>query len=262
MYGYGYSIKNIILGGGVAPLDPDAVAFLTAAGITDPTITSAIDTLVVDLKDYGIWSKMKALYPFVGGTASTHAVDLITLNSGTFNGGFTHDANGITGNGSNAYFNTGKNMNAILNKDSNSIGYYNRTSNPLNDRYSGVGTPNWFILGKATSPDQGTDYWGNSSASLFDNSTNVNRFIIGNRTSSTAVAIYRNGALTLSGSITSQNIPTNNFYISAVNNGGTPFLYSNMNYAFWYFSDGLTPTEVADLTTVVLAFQTALSRQV
>jgi len=30
--------------------DPDAVAFLTAAGITDPTITSAICTLVISMK--------------------------------------------------------------------------------------------------------------------------------------------------------------------------------------------------------------------
>lgn len=258
-------MRKFIFGGSylsVVPFDSDAQAFITAANITDITQQNAINQLVVDLKGYSLWTKMKAVYPFVGGNATSHAVDLMTLSSGTFNGGFTHNSNGITGNGTNAYFNTGKNMNAILNQNSNSIGYYNRTANPLNDRYSGVGSPNWFILGKATSPNVGTDYWGNSGSSLFDNSFNVNRFIIGNRTSSTNVAIYRNGLLTLSGSRPSQAIPTNNFYISAVNNGGTPFLYSNMNYAFWYFSDGLTLTDVANLTSTVLAFQTALSRNV
>jgi hypothetical protein len=246
----------------IIPLDPDAAAFLTATGITDATITSAIDTLVKDLKANNIWTKMKAIYPFVGGAASAHAVDLITLTSGSFSGGFTHNANGITGNGTNAFFNTGKNMNAILNQNSNSIGYYNRTTNPTNNGYSGVGTPNWFVIGKATSPQQGTDYWANSAASLFDNLGSVNRFIIGNRTSSTAVAIYRNNILTASASRTSQAIPTNNFYISATNNAGNPTLYSNMNFSFWYFSDGLTLTDIANLTTCVNTFQTTLSRNV
>ena len=77
MYGYGHSLylttrsifANSASGGGV---DPDAQAFITAASITNPTQQSAVNQLVVDLKGYGVWSKMKAIYPFVGGTASQH----------------------------------------------------------------------------------------------------------------------------------------------------------------------------------------------
>ncbi len=50
-----------------APVDTDAQAFLTAAGITDPTISGAINTLVVQMKADNIWTKMKAIYPMVGG---------------------------------------------------------------------------------------------------------------------------------------------------------------------------------------------------
>jgi len=50
---------------GGTSLDPDAAAFLTAAGITDPTQQSAINTLVLSLKADGLWTKMKAIYPFV-----------------------------------------------------------------------------------------------------------------------------------------------------------------------------------------------------
>jgi hypothetical protein len=46
-------------------VDPDAQAFITAAAITNPTQQAAINTLVVDLKGYNVWTKMKALYPFV-----------------------------------------------------------------------------------------------------------------------------------------------------------------------------------------------------
>jgi len=58
-----------MMAGGI-PLDPDAVAFLTAAGITDATITTAIDTLVTDLKGYGVWTKMKAIYPLCWGNGN------------------------------------------------------------------------------------------------------------------------------------------------------------------------------------------------
>ena len=45
--------------------DADAQAFITAAAITDPTQQAAINNLVVGMKADGIWTKMKAVYPFV-----------------------------------------------------------------------------------------------------------------------------------------------------------------------------------------------------
>ena len=54
----------------------DAQAFITAASITDPTQQSAINQLVVDLKGYGVWTKMQAIYPFVGGTSTSTSYNL------------------------------------------------------------------------------------------------------------------------------------------------------------------------------------------
>jgi hypothetical protein len=45
--------------------DPAASAFIAATGITGATQQAAIDTLVKGLKADGLWSKMKAVYPFV-----------------------------------------------------------------------------------------------------------------------------------------------------------------------------------------------------
>jgi hypothetical protein len=45
--------------------DPSASAFIAATGITGATQQSAVDALVKGLKADGIWSKMKAVYPFV-----------------------------------------------------------------------------------------------------------------------------------------------------------------------------------------------------
>ena len=45
--------------------DPASIAYFTATGITGATQKSAIDNLVKGLKADGLWSKMKAVYPFV-----------------------------------------------------------------------------------------------------------------------------------------------------------------------------------------------------
>jgi hypothetical protein len=54
-----------IYGSATASFDPDYQAFITATGITQPTQSAALETLVSDLKSYGLWSKMKAIYPMV-----------------------------------------------------------------------------------------------------------------------------------------------------------------------------------------------------
>ena len=90
----------------------DAQKFILAAGITDATQKSAINTLVDDLKTYGIWSKTKAIYPMVGGTATTHKYnlkdprDLDAAFRLSFSGGWTHSSNGALPNGITAYSDT------------------------------------------------------------------------------------------------------------------------------------------------------------
>ena len=101
-------VKGITEGQQAIFLDLDALAFLTAAGITDSTIISAINTLVVSLKNFGIWTKMRAIYPFVGGTALTHKWnlkdprDLDIAFRLVFSGGWTHSSTGALANGTNA----------------------------------------------------------------------------------------------------------------------------------------------------------------
>ena len=90
------------------PLDPDAEAFLLAAGITDPTETAAVNTLVLDLKAASLWTLFDAFYPFVGGTASTCKWNLKDPQNTdaafriTWYGGMTFSSTGILGNNSNS----------------------------------------------------------------------------------------------------------------------------------------------------------------
>lgn len=88
-----------------ASYDSDAQAFFTATGITDATQKTAVNTLVTALKAASIWTKYVAIYPFVGGAATTHKFNLKDPQDTdaayrlTFSGGWTHNANGVTGNG-------------------------------------------------------------------------------------------------------------------------------------------------------------------
>jgi len=60
----GIAIANS-LGLKLSGINPDAQAFITAAGITGTTQVDAINALVNGLQTDGLWSKMKAVYPFV-----------------------------------------------------------------------------------------------------------------------------------------------------------------------------------------------------
>jgi hypothetical protein len=130
MIGYGNSVfLRRSTGPGIPPVDPDAQAFITAAAITDSTQQAAINTLVVDLKGYNVWTKMKVLYPFVGGDATKHSWNL--KNTAQFQiswiGGVTHSSNGVQFGGVNGRGDTNFNpsTNSLLN--STHFSFYSRT---------------------------------------------------------------------------------------------------------------------------------------
>ncbi len=118
----------------VNAVDADATAFITAAGITNLTQAAAINTLVNDLKTYGLWTKMKAVYPMVGGSATSHKFNLKdprTVNAAfylEFNGGGTHGTNGYLPSGSNSYANTWLTPSTTLNASSAHMSFYSRTN--------------------------------------------------------------------------------------------------------------------------------------
>lgn len=116
-----------------ASTDRDAAAFLEAAGIYKSDQRKAIYELVRLLKQYGLWSKMKAIYPFIGGTATTHKWNLKDPQDTDaayrllFSGGWTHSGTGALPNGTNAYANTYFSTSANALGDG-SLSVYSRTN--------------------------------------------------------------------------------------------------------------------------------------
>ena len=256
---------------GTPAVDPDAQAFITAAAITDPTQQAAINTLVVDLKGYSIWTKMKAVYPFVGSTASQHKFnlkdprDLDAAFRLVFSGGWTHSVNGALPNGTNAYADTKLNLSTQTTLNDIHLGFYSRTHSTQNAVDIGAATDNinnYYLLQLTGST---TFYIINESAYItYPNfsDTDTKGFYVGTR-SGTVVNGWKNGIKRATKSpATTAARPNQSVFLSAYNQGGASGLYSNRQLAFSSIGDGLTDTEALNFYTAVQAFQTTLGRSI
>ena len=223
--------------------DQNAQSFITAASITDFIQQSAVDTLVKDLKKYNLWSKMKAIYPFVGGTASSHKFNLKDPRDVdgafrlVFTGGWTHTLNGVQGNGSNNVGNTNIVANTILSST-------NGNQNAYDFGYTQFGlalysSSSYFMWGSLTSAS------GSYSPGMFTVS----------RIGDTHKGYYNNNILLTSTSAGAVSALTINLGFGA----GT---YSSKTYSFATIGDGLTDTDAANLYSAVQKYQTTLGRQV
>lgn len=255
-----------------AVLDADAAAFLTAASITDATQSSAVNALALALKAASIWSKMKAVYPFVGGSAGTHKWnlkdprDLDAAYRLVFTGTWTHNANGIQGDAATAHANTLLGPAAVLSASSGSFGLYSRSA------ASAGGT--WYDMGSGASDSaasmlicrysNGSAYWcygGDSSFTYNAAVADGSGLFVVNRQNGSFTEGWRNGVKVGQGS-RSVSLSAASIFIGALNVGGSAVRRSARPYAFAFIADGLTDAEQAALYTAVQAFQTALGRQV
>jgi hypothetical protein len=254
-------------------VDADALAFITAAGITDATQKSAITALVANMKSAGIWNKMKAVYPFVGGTASTHKWnlkdprDLDAAFRLSFLGGWTHTSNGITGNASNTYAQTFLVPNTTLTLNNAHISVYNRTNNGADYIDIGINDNPSVVLNTYKIQSRWSDgncYYNINSGTQnsFANASALG-FYIANRVDSANQKLYKNNTIN-TGVSAAQSLSTKagGIFIGAWNNTGGTLYFSNRNYAFASIGEGLNDTEAANFYTAVQNFNTILARQI
>jgi hypothetical protein len=255
---------------GTVPTDADAQAFITASGISG-TEATAINTLVVNLKSANIWTKMKAIYPFVGGTSAfTHKWNLkspIDSNGSyrlVFSGGGTFSANGYQPNGTNAYANTFLNPSVAYSiGTSGHMSYYSRTdSTGASEREMGAITGVIYTdLGLRYS---GNLYmrWGETGGPTQVASPNSLGFYVASRTAINVQKIFKNGTQVLTSALTGSLLPNLNFYLGCQNSSNSPINYTAKQCAFASIGDGLTDAEALAFRTAVQTFQTTLGRQV
>jgi hypothetical protein len=248
--------------------DADAVAFLTATGITDATISSAICTLVTTMKADGTWAKMSAIYPMVGGTATTQKFNLknpLDTNAAfrlSFSGGWTHSLNGALPNGTNSFANTFFNPSANASQNSHHISYYSRTNSNLTEvEIGGANATQGSVLEIRTS---NITYFriNSSTAYITAADTDSRAFYMANRTASNVINGWRNSTKIATGVTASGTMSAQNYYLGALNNNGVTSFYSRKECAFATIGSGLTDGEAAALYNSIQAFQTTLARQV
>lgn len=255
---------KIASGGGT---DPDAQAFITAAGITDVTQKSAVNQLVLDLKSALIWTKMKAIYPIIGGTATTHKYNLKDprdLNAAyrlTFATGMTHSSTGMTSNGSSGYANSNLNGNTVLGATSNHMSFYSGTQVTASQYEMGAINVNQYSLALNESVTTKKNIilgsYPSNWASVTD--SNTKGFQIGSKTSSTSLKLYWNNSNVATNTASySSALPSANIYICALNY--STLYYSTKECRFASIGDGLTDTEAGNLYNAVQNYNTTLGR--
>lgn len=252
--------------------DPDALAFITAANITDNTQKLAINQLVIDLKFYGIWTKMYAIYPFVGGSATTHKFNLKNPADTdaafrlVFNGGWTHSATGILGNGVNSYADTKLGMN-VLPQDNAHISIYCRTNT----------TANIIDMGVQYTTISFSSFISCKLSGNFNSRLNTSGFTDGltaNADSSGQYISWRSNNLKIT---TKKNLNIGNafnqtstsaggftfpYFIGNLNFNNAPLsgYYSNREYAFATLGEYLGAGNETNLCNIITTFQTTIGR--
>jgi hypothetical protein len=253
--------------------DADVNAFITATGITNATIIGAVCTLVTSMKANGTWAKMSAIYPMVGGTATTHKFNLknpADTNAAFrlgFVGGWTHSSNGALPNGTNAYAETY--FSPLLNGSQNSqhLSYYSRsnTNSSLAAAEIEMGSINSLGVGSVLEiRTANISYYKINSANPFISAadTDSRAFYIGNRTASNVVNGWRNSTKIANGTTASALLVNFNIALGAINANGLIQNYTRKQCAFATIGTGLTDGEAVALYNSIQAFQTTLARQV
>jgi len=251
-----------------SPIDDDAVAFFNATGLTDETQKVAINYLVSNLKGFSLWTKMKAIYPFVGGTAAFHKWnlkdprDLDAAFRIVWSGTVIHASTGVTSNGTNGYGDTFFIPVDNLSSGDTHMTYYSRTQN-ANGNFVEMGSfqatgRNFLVIIKGFG-DTGY-YSGTSPYPTVNSNTTTRGYFVGTLTGSIYKTKLDNVDLA-SISPTATTLPNRKVFILA-NNEGLPLYFSTRECALATIGTGLTDTDATNLRLVVQEYQTILGRNV
>jgi hypothetical protein len=213
---------------------------------------------------------MKAIYPFVGGSAASHKFnlkdprDLDAAYRLVFNGGWVHSSTGAKPNGTNGYANTYL-VPSTRYTDSNSIsiGFYSRTNISENSNDIGSMQSELKSIGIQTRWTDNKIYgvcYDDSVRAIIVNNLDSTGFFTLSRTTTTSLRLYKNE--TTLGSYT--NTVTGSLPTAQINLGSYNGLvnFSTREQALAFIGDGLSETETLSFYAAVQTYQTALGRAV
>jgi hypothetical protein len=253
--------------------DADAQAYITAATITDTTQKNAVNQFTVDIKAASVWTKMKAIYPFLGGTATTHKWNLKDPQDTNaafrlvFTGGWTHSSTGALPNGTNGYADTFLNANTALQQFSHHHAFYHNTDNSGTGLRSmggaqSVSSSNFRTTIESSGVTLTYRDLGLTNTETPVTASSLKGFRASSRTANNNMFIVKaDGTSTTSTTSTATNaLPALNCYLAAHNASGAGANYAIMSIAFHSLGDGLSAAEGLSLRNAVVTYNTTLGR--
>lgn len=264
--------------------DPDALTFLQAAGIdSDSTEGVAVCALVAALKAYPeaspegskYWDREKVIYPFVGGTAASHSINLKSPggpNNLTYGGGVVHGPFGGKGNNAaNSWANTGYVNAAPISQNSSRVFMYLDTDATLGGRfYFGAfsGAPAAWLRWARDTTGTGPVVGGiNNLASNhpYGTTSKIGAWLFQRQTATHEQVAYQTIALPSPGfASASSAFPSSTMGIWTVNINSVPdgTACCNAGISGWSFGTPFAnDTEWQEYRGIWEAFQTALGRK-
>jgi len=214
--------------GGYLPLTK---AWIAATGETDTTILNALNTFEAGLIANSLTGKFNALYPFVGGTSTKHSYNFMntSLYNLSFNGGWTHSANGALPNGTNGFGNTNFSFNGTTALSSHISTYIRTNSTTFACEFgsgNSSGAEECFIVrsGSTYLNNQCDAQTGRLNPSVAD----ARGLILNSRTANNSWKTYRNGSSLATGTNTNSYTGGSSYILNLFRRGGvgTNDLYS------------------------------------
>lgn len=196
------------------------------------------------------------VWPFYGGTADSHAINLFGEELVTWQGTVTHNSTGITGDGLTGFGSSGIAPSTQLQSFTKlAYGVYSRTNSNTDRSEMGCGGGAYLRLScrNAAGNVVATYAPAVNVSAVNASSAGLTHFA---KYTATSNNLYRNGAGIGATATTWSNVPPGAILISA----DGIITASNRNLAFAFFAD--TVTDNPGFYTSVQSFQTSLARQV
>lgn len=253
--------------------DPDAQAYINAMaslfGTITPTASGATNSLFTQLKGAGLYSKIRVMYPILGGNLNTSALNAVNLGSNyiTWNNSPSVSASGITYNGTNQWGDTGwaaSDDPAIY--SAGTIGYYCNQPNTVAFggemmAIDGSGQNRWGTFGESSFwlSDWGLN--GNFARVTTSSTYTGGTIICRSTTASTAQEVWYNNVS--QGSATGGDRDNASGFTDTIEVGRrADGYYTDGRYAFYFIAEYMDNAEVANMTTIINTFQTTLGRNI
>jgi hypothetical protein len=271
------------VGGGAGPsYQPLTTAFAAASGISDATTLNSLNAFEIGLANYSIaTSSFQAMYPFVGASSGSMKWNFVntTQYALTYTGSLSFATGGIQAAGSpkngcvgslkatNLTASSGHSYFYVTAPDASTgnfqsqIGAVGDFNNPSLTQYYMTwfgGSPGNRIVFPC---DQAT---GQGDGSIVPSSNTVTKGgYMMSRTSASSMKLWKNGTTSLgtnTTTLTGRSYSTFTRGVDILGRGTGDAVTCQQRLGWASIGAGLTDTEVANYNTLVVAFQTSMSR--